>query len=172
MPPSEWGRSVPTWPVQLAAPLAVLWMVAAPLPAPEGTVLLTVRGNLLHGDDVVPLDRDALERLGPVELRTWTPWTDGEPVFRGVLVRDLLAELGAEGEVVVARALNDYHVTIPIAELERYDILLAFERDGLPLTRRDMGPLWIVYPWSDHPELDDRVSRQRSVWQLMELEVR
>ena len=71
-----------------------------------------------------------------------------------------------------ASALNDYTIEIPIAELRQYPVLLALDRDGQPLSVRHRGPIWLVYPWSDFPELDDRVHRQRSIWQLVELEVR
>ena len=36
---------------------------------------------------------------------------------------------------------------------------------------RERGPLWVIYPWSQHPELDDRIHRQRSIWQLTAIEV-
>jgi hypothetical protein len=80
--------------------------------------------------------------------------------------------LGARGSGLRASALNDYTIEIPIAELRQYPVLLALDRDGQPLSVRHRGPIWLVYPWSDFPELDDRVHRQRSIWQLVELEVR
>jgi hypothetical protein len=36
---------------------------------------------------------------------------------------------------------------------------------------RERGPVWVVDPWSQHPELDDRLHRQRSIWQLTEIVV-
>ena len=88
-----------------------------------------------------------------------------------MLVSRLLDALGAAGTELRTFALNDYAVTIPIAELRAYPVLLALDRDGQPLSVRERGPLWVIYPWSQHPELDDRVHRQRSIWQLRAIEV-
>jgi hypothetical protein len=44
--------------------------------------------------------------------------------------------------------------------------------NGEILTPRDKGPIWVVFPWSDHPELDTRQARQRSIWQLVEMTIR
>jgi hypothetical protein len=50
-------------------------------------------------------------------------------------------------------------------------VLFALQRDGRPFSVRERGPVWVVYPWSQHPELDDRLHRQRSIWQLTEIVV-
>ena len=43
--------------------------------------------------------------------------------------------------------------------------------DGVPLSVRERGPIWVVYPWTDFAMLDDRVHRQRAIWQLSEIVV-
>jgi hypothetical protein len=110
--------------------------------------------------------------LGPSKLTTWTPWTDGEVEFEGVLARRLMEAVGARGSEVEARALNDYKDVIPIEDFHRYDVLLATRMNGQLMRLRDKGPIWIVYPWSGHPELDDFATREKSVWQLSALQVR
>jgi hypothetical protein len=45
-------------------------------------------------------------------------------------------------------------------------------RDGARLSRRDMGPIWIVYPRDEFPELQLETVNARWIWQLTELEVR
>ena len=50
-------------------------------------------------------------------------------------------------------AANDYYVDIPTEDFADYDAILAMEADGKPLSRRDKGPLWLMYPISDHAEL-------------------
>jgi hypothetical protein len=92
--------------------------------------------------------------------------------FEGPLLCDLLERLGADGTVLRAKALNDYAVDIPAEDCERYPVILALTRDGKDLSRRDMGPIWIVYPRDDHPELQLETINARWVWQLTELEVR
>ena len=143
------------------------------LPAPKGEVILTVRGRIGATNDGAQarFDRDLLLAWGTDELRTTTPFTDGVSTYTGVLVSRLLDVLGADGTRLMTRALNDYAVAIPIEEVRAYSVLLALDRDGQPLSVRERGPLWVIYPWSQHPELDDRVHRQRSIWQLMAIEV-
>jgi hypothetical protein len=148
-------------------------LAAAPLPSSD-EVILTVTGAITDADGSgrIEFDLDALERLGLAKLTTWTPWTDGEVEFEGVWARQLLQAVGARGTEVEARALNDYKEVIPIEDFHRYDVLLAVRSNGRLMRARDKGPIWIVYPWSDHPELDDFVTREKSVWQLNSLHVR
>jgi len=141
---------------------------ASPLPSPEGPVLLTLAGAITHTNapGEARFDLAMLEALGSVQLVTRTPWTEGEGVFEGVSMRALLAAAGARGTRLRALALNDYESVIPLSDVSTYDIIIAWKQDGRLLRRRDKGPLWIVYPFSDHPELDRRLFRQRAVWQL------
>ncbi|MFQ1877342.1 hypothetical protein ACK36J_07910 [Aeromonas veronii] len=38
------------------------------------------------------------------------------------------------------------------------------------MTLRNKGPLWIIYPLSDHPELNKELYHSRMVWQLTAIE--
>lgn len=154
-------------PSAAAAGLLVAALLTSAVAQSDAT--LEVAGRVRDGP--VTLDVPALAAFGTTVLVTGTPWTDGESRFEGVLLRDLLAGVGARGTRVRAEALNDYTATIPAEDAETIDILVAWAQDGKPLQRRDKGPFWIVYPWSDRPELDDRLHRQRAVWQLRRLVV-
>lgn len=147
---------------------------AASLPPPSGEVLLRVTGSITatNAPGAALLDEAQLMAWGPGRLRTGTPWSEGESDFEGVFGDRLLAGLGAGGTTLRCSALNDYHVDIPTAELRAYPVLFALRRDGVLLSPRDQGPVWVIYPWTQHPELDDRVHRQRSIWQLTEIDVR
>ncbi|MFO1069677.1 MAG: oxidoreductase [Geminicoccaceae bacterium] len=139
------------------------------LPAPAGDVILTVTGDLAvsNGNGVARFDRALLDSLGHAELETVTPWTDGMQRFAGVPALRLVEALGSRASRLETRALNDYAVAIPRSDLESYPVLLATHRDGAPLPVRERGPIWVVYPWSQYPELDRRIYRQRSIWQLV-----
>mgnify|MGYP001500240239 CR=1 FL=1 len=169
-------RTLP-WPVA-AALVLLLTAVAAPrgraVEEPARRVILTVTGALdrAGADGSVDLTLEELERLGTVELVTTTPFTRGPVRFTGVLLRRLLEAVGARGDVVHATALNDYMVEIPRADAARYDVVLATRADGEPLPVRAKGPLWVVYPWSRHPELDSPLYGARSIWQVRSLEIR
>jgi hypothetical protein len=104
-------------------------------------------------------------------VQTSTPWTDGRPVFEGVLMSELLKRVGAKGESITAVALNDYKVTLPVSDFEKYPIILAFKMDGQVLKVRDKGPLWIIYPQDEFSELRDKSVHQKWIWQIKEFEV-
>ncbi|MCG6657666.1 molybdopterin-dependent oxidoreductase [Halomonas campisalis] len=152
---------------------AALPIAADPLPAPEETPLLRVSGNIAHPNvgEEAHFDRRLLEALPPRELATSTVVTDGVNHFEGVLMRDLLERVGAEGDTAVATALNDYVVDIPLEDFHDFDVVVATHMDGEKLTPRDKGPLWIVYPRDDHSELQDIRYDYRWVWQLERLEI-
>jgi hypothetical protein len=109
---------------------------------PAGPVILTVVGNIagLGSGPVVRLDRAMLEALGTTKLKTSTAWTAGEPEFEGVLARDLLKAVGAEGALVIATALNDYVVEIPLQELYDYPRSFGLEDGRRVLGDQGQGP--------------------------------
>ncbi len=143
------------------------------LPRPAGKVILRVEGAIQSTNDgeTAAFDRAMLEALGLRMLRTTTPWTEGAVTFEGVLMRDLLAIVGARGSAVRAEALNDYAVEIPLSDFTRYDVLLALKMNGRYMRVRDKGPIWIVYPRDAHPELNNPQVNAKWVWQLHRLRV-
>ena len=103
----------------LCLPLTAL--AADALPRPTGAVVLTVSGSIANTNvnSEARFDRAMLEKLGVRTLRTSTIWTTGIKTFEGVLVRDVMKAVGAKGTEVRAVALNDYAVTIPMADFDR-----------------------------------------------------
>lgn len=161
--------------IALAAPvLAAPVLAGEPLPQPSGRVILTVSGAIenTNGDGVARFDRAMLELLGVTEISTSTSWTDGVSRFEGVLARDVLKAVGAGGDQVSAQALNDYTIDIPVSDFESYDVLFAFRMDGVELTARDKGPLWIVYPRDQNPELRNQHVDSKWLWQLVKFDVK
>ncbi len=157
----------------LAVAFAAPALAVEPLPQPSGRVILTISGAIenTNGGGVARFDRAMLERLGITEINTSTSWTDGVKRFEGVLARDLLEAVGASGDRASARALNDYAIEIPFSDFESYDVLIAFRMDGVALTPRDKGPLWIVYPRDERPELRNQKIDAKWIWQLVRLDI-
>ena len=140
---------------------------------PTGKTLLTITGKIheTNADGRAEFDRALLELLGLSELMTSTPWTDGERAFVGVPFAKLLDAIGAAGSIARAVAANDYVVDIPISNLREADAFLAMSMDGKQLRLRNKGPLWIIYPWSQRPELDRIELHSYAVWQLQSLHI-
>lgn len=109
-------------------------------------------------------------------IQTTTSWTEGVQTFEGPLVRDVLAKVAENGDakadIVRAVALNDYAVEIPIGDFDRYPVILALRHNGKPMSVRDKGPIWIVYPRDAFPELMSAEHNAKWIWQLARIELR
>ena len=162
-------------PLAVAAFMAgsLLGAAAAPLDKPQGEPILTISGNIANTNDgaVARFDRQMLEALGTTKLTTMTPWYEQVVEFEGVPMKTLMEAVGATGTEVTATALNDYASTIPMADFDQYDVILALKRDGEYMPIRDKGPLFIVYPYDSDPELATDKYYSRSAWQVKELAV-
>ena len=147
---------------------------AAPdMPQLTGDVVLTVNGldqTRFPGGEM-QFDVARLKALGETQLTTSTIWTDGVHEFTGCRMKDLTDFLGLTSGSFKAVALNDYTVVIPMSDAEADGPILAYAMDGVPMSVRDKGPLWIVYPFDAKPEYRSEVIYTRAIWQLVRFEV-
>jgi hypothetical protein len=162
----------------LGANFALAALCAAPvfaqdMAAPTGDVILTVSGNIAasNGNDVLALDAELFAALPQHSFTTGTIWTKGTATYTGVLLRDLLAAVGAKGDTVMLTALNDYLIEMPASDALENGPLLANLSDGQPMSLRDKGPIWLVYPYDDVAEYRSEQTYARSIWQLNRIEV-
>ena len=111
-------------------------------------------------------------RLPQVTIVTENEFSDGAVTYSGPLVRDVLEHLALDqADTVRFTAANDYFVEIPTDDFRRFNVILAMEADGKKLSRREKGPLWLMYPISDHAELRDPIYIHRLIWQVVRIEV-
>lgn len=143
------------------------------LDLPQGQIILTISGSIerANKEDSAALDAAILKSLPQYTIETDTPWTSGITRFEGPLLRDVLELVGARGKVLKTIAINDYFVDIPVSDVETFDVLLAMRMDNRELTVRTKGPLWIIYPWSNHDKLRSETFYSRSIWQLEHIQV-
>jgi hypothetical protein len=143
------------------------------LDPPTGRVILTVTGDIATTNvgNEARFDREMLLALPQHETVTRTPWHDGVVRFTGPLGRDLMATIGARGDNLRVTALNDYAADIPVADLREHDVILAMNMDGVPMSVRDQGPLFVIYPFDDSPQLLNEEVLMRSVWQVHRIDV-
>ncbi len=156
---------------------ALLGAAAAPVlaAAPAAPrVVLTISGEISRGGPQGTLDLDmaALSALPQHSFRTSTPWYPTAVEFTGPLLRDVLALAGARGRALTAVALNDYKVDLPVEDAQRWNVIVARLQDGKPMSVRQKGPLFIVYPFDDSEELRSERYYGRSAWQLRQLVVK
>jgi hypothetical protein len=147
------------------------WVAGSTVEAAETeATVLVIDGRIANGK--ASFDLALLKSLPRFTVKTMTPWSDGENEFEGVRASDLLDRLGAQGTMVVATAVDDYQIAIPMEDFRDNDVILAYAMNGALLPPDNKGPLWIIYPFSDHPGLQKDLYFSRSVWQLNRLTVR
>jgi hypothetical protein len=160
------------WLIILAAVAGVSGLAQAQaLTSPTGEVVLTVDGAIANQNAEGRADFDiAMIRTMPsVKFSTSTPWTDGQTEFEGVLVKDVLEAVDWKGKSLKAAALNDYIVDLDVDTLVSGGAILAYRVNGADISVREKGPLWIMFPFDDRPELKNEAVFSQSVWQLRRL---
>lgn len=125
---------------------------------------------------------DELKTEFPLQsLETQTPWTkNGEKiVFRGPLVKDVLARHAIDGQSAVRFTAYDNFVSeIRMEEIDAYAPILAIERQcsaddrqqGIctadqeyrPISIKESGPIFIVWPFERLPPF--YVPARNSIW--------
>lgn len=148
--------------------------LADELSIPKGEILLTISGNIAftNSENGAEFDREMLEQLGTTTITTDSPWTDAATKFTGVNINVLLKAVGAQSSAIRAIAADDYWYDIEEIDFEKYPVVLAYKRDDQYMSARNLGPLWIMFPFDDFPELLTEVNKASCVWQLTELVVK
>jgi len=130
--------------------------------------VLKISGKISHTNkkDGLYLGRAQLKALPQTTLSVTTPWTDGTVRFTGPKLIDVLNLAGADGKTLTAIAHNDYQTKIPVQDAVDYPVIIAMDKNGKPMNTRELGPLWIIYPWGDIQSLRNDKYYARSIWQL------
>nr|WP_199306719.1 molybdopterin-dependent oxidoreductase [Anabaena sphaerica] len=78
--------------------------------------------------------------------------------FTGVSVNSLWQKLGNQTEIkeITFVCYDAYQVTIKIEDLLKYPIILAVAKDGQPIPREQGGLLYLVFPYSQYPEIRNK----------------
>ncbi|NRB55482.1 MAG: molybdopterin-dependent oxidoreductase [Salinicola sp.] len=140
-------------------------------PYPADMPLLKIVDS--HGRALASFTLSSLEALPSREVTGSIPDTsDPEARWSGVSLNALLESLSiAAPDRMLAVGLDDYSDIIPRSDLEHYDPIVAYRRNGHYLAVDRYGPLVVMYPYTDYPELHERTYYSRTVWQLSELQL-
>jgi hypothetical protein len=155
--------------IPAVAPGLVLADTFAP---PKGEVILTVTGAITATNTAngLVLDLAQLEALPQHSFTTSTTWTEGKTTFQGVLLKDLIAAIGAKGKTIDMTALNDYVIEMPFVDVKDDGPLLAYLMDGKTMPLREKGPVWMVFPYDQNPDYRTEETYSRSIWQLLRID--
>lgn len=129
---------------------------------------------LEHAGRRIELSAEQIAALPQHRITTSTNWMTGVHEFEGPLARDVLAmlDLGLEQpRTLRLHAWDEYLLEVSSADYYRWDVILALRMDGRLLTLAEFGPLCVVYPRDQNPELFDSRYNHRWVWMLKGIEV-
>ncbi|MDA1287029.1 MAG: hypothetical protein O3A08_11495 [Proteobacteria bacterium] len=133
--------------------------------------ILTVESA--DGNVRVAMTLEDLQHLTQTGIKTSNEFVDGVKSFRGPLARLVLLQCkGGTPETLTLTAANDYQIKVQAKEFFDYDVILALSMDGVLLSSRDKGPIWVIYPMSQHAELRDPVFNTGLIWQLNKMDCR
>lgn len=135
--------------------------------------LFELKGQDSKGNPVdVAVTTESASEFGLTDIKTKLV-SQGDEVrnVTGIEIRKFVAANDLQGNNLHVTALDGYEMDLPREDIDKYPVLFGFMVDGQPLSVRQKGPAWIIYPVSDHKELDDPAFEARSVWQLKSIEI-
>lgn len=138
-------------------------------------VFLTISGRIgkttNKSDNSYQMSEEEFLALPVSTVTTSTPWTPKSD-FVGPLLGKILEEVQAKGSKLRLVALDDFSAEVDSDNLGKYGTILATSKDGVRLTVRDFGPIFVMFPRdSFKKELDTPIGASQMVWQLCGIEV-
>lgn len=159
-----------------------LWLSAgvanATMHIPKGcrrNVFLTVSGKIgkttNSANNAYEMSEHEFLALPASTVSTSTSWTPKSD-FVGPLLSKVLGNVDAKGSKLRLVALDNFSVEVDAAHLEKYGTILAVSMNGVRLTIRDFGPIFVMFPRDSFKEdLDTPTAASYLVWQLCGIEV-
>ena len=143
-----------------------------PVQASAGATLTVKVTDPAGQETTLSFSADELLALEQTTVVTDNDYVDGLSTFVGPRLSTLLESVDLKpDDQIFATALNDYRASIPAEEVKNYDVIVAVLMNGEEMSVRDKGPFWIIYPMTDHPELQDPIYNDRLIWQLASIEL-
>ena len=141
--------------------------VALPTAGLTQTVL-----NVITPDTSAAFSLEDLLAMPQTTVITKNDYVDSTTKFQGPLLSSILERLEIDRSANLKMvALNNFASEAPASDAYEFNVILAVLRDGERMTVRDKGPIWVIYPMDDNPELQDEAYNGRLVWQLKEISV-
>lgn len=113
---------------------------------------------------------EIITQLEPSSFTTSLPWYSEKKEFTGFKVSDLLSQLQIDDAFSVSFiALNDYAASSTIADINKYEPIIAYQVDGQKMRVRDKGPYWMLFNIDKYPETNNAVFHSQMVWQIDEI---
>ena len=164
----------------IAAVVTLVSMGASPLALAARTeckpgIFLTIGGKIdkvtNKTDRTFEYSEAEFLKLPTSPITTATAWTEKRK-FEGPTISDVMATVGGKGVKLRVLALDAYVGEIPWSDLTQFQPILATMQDGVRLTRKNNGPLFVIYPRDKHSvALNTPAAQMRYVWQVCRIDV-
>lgn len=116
-----------------------------------------------------------------IELITKTPWSNNKyNTYYGVHLLDVIEKFGLDKYAnIEGFAANDFSARISIKDIREFNPILAYgkkcpskdegceEGSYVPLSIKDSGPIYLVWPFDDLPEGVDPRDHSKWVWYII-----
>ena len=112
-------------------------------------------------------------KLKTVKLVTATAWTTRSE-FVGPELSTVLEAAGVPSAAKEMRfyAIDAYEITIPTTDLTKYRPVMAHTQNGERLVVATRGPVFLVYPRDQYPELTAIKGQAQFVWMVCKIVVK
>ncbi|MEN4931795.1 oxidoreductase [Erwinia billingiae] len=126
--------------------------------------------TLVNNGTETPISTADLQKLAVSKISTSTNFTPFAE-FEGATLSSFAKSYNVQGGLLRVYALDDYSYTIPLRELEKFNAIIAYKKNGTMMPVSDLGPFAIIYPRDQHPELNSLDVNAKTVWQIKRIEV-
>ena len=149
--------------------ICMVWLWATSMSSNADTLLsITISDN---DDASINLTDEDLLALPQMTIETSTPWDEKAITFSGPTLKALLTQNNIfEGELNLY-ASNRYQIQIPWEYIEDTSPIIANRMNGSPFSRRERGPLWIIFPFDSDARYQTYEVSAMSIWQLISIEI-
>lgn len=114
--------------------------------------------------------QDITTKLSSTSFTTELPWYTDKNKFTGFKVSELLQYLKINDAFAVSFiALNDYAASAQIADIIKYEPIVAYEMNDQRMKIRNKGPYWLIFNLDKNPEIDNAAFHSQMVWQIDEI---
>ncbi|MFV9671463.1 oxidoreductase [Pantoea sp. KXB25] len=124
---------------------------------------------LVNDSKEINVSTEDLLKLPVTSITTSTNFTP-KATFEGVTFKELLSKYSITASSLRVYALDDYSYTLPVGELEKYHVILAYRKNDKVIPVSDLGPFAVIYPRDQNPELNKLEVNAKTVWQINRIE--
>lgn len=144
-----------------------------PIDMAEKTILI-ISGKLKSGTKM-EFNLNDLMGLPQTSFSVTSRRTNKQDTYRGVGLRDLLDHVtdDTDNTTVKVVADNDYNALISIEDIQRYEYLLSYKKNGLFYWDLELsenkGPLAIAINFDNYPQMEWEIYKHQLVWFVKEI---